>query len=113
MDFVSVERVVELLGLEQEPLGDIDPPASWPAFTGDIIFNDVTIKYASHLEPALENISLRIRGGSHVAIVGRTGALRLFVCLPASIRITLFRLREINSRFVIDCNKYVQTMRHP
>ena len=77
MDFVSVERVVEMLSLEQEPLGDINPPASWPTFTGDIVFENVTIKYASHLDSALENISLRIRGGDNIAIVGRTGISNL------------------------------------
>ena len=80
MDFVSVERVVELLRLEQEPPGDIKPPASWPTVVGDIVFNDVTVRYASHLDPALENITLRIRGGSNVAIVGRTGILSWYFC---------------------------------
>ena len=83
MDFVSVERVVELLSLEQEPPGDISPPASWPTFSGEIVFNNVTIKYAPHLDPALKNISLRIPGGTDVAIVGRTGASRGNAYSPA------------------------------
>ncbi|KAG4032984.1 hypothetical protein MFRU_005g00080 [Monilinia fructicola] len=74
MEFVSVERVVELLHLEQEPLGDIDPPAYWPRLGGDIIFEDVTIKYAPHLDPSLKNISLTIKGGSTTALIGRTGS---------------------------------------
>ena len=81
MDFVSVERVVELLNLAQEPLGDINPPASWPKFTGDIIFDDVTLKYAANLDPALENVSFRIRGGDTVAVVGRTGTFNLSIIL--------------------------------
>ncbi|RAK74498.1 putative ABC bile acid transporter [Aspergillus fijiensis CBS 313.89] len=74
MDFVSVERVDELLHVEQEPLGTIDPPASWPKFGQDIVFEDVTIRYAPHLDPSLRNISLRIPGGSTTAIIGRTGS---------------------------------------
>ena len=74
MDFVSVERVVELLHLEQEPKGTIKPPASWPSYTGDIVFEDVTIRYADHLDPALKNITLRIPGGSTTALLGRTGS---------------------------------------
>ncbi|KAF2275668.1 uncharacterized protein EI97DRAFT_420070 [Westerdykella ornata] len=74
MDFTSVERVMELLDLETEPLGDVDPPAYWPTYTGDIVFNNVTIRYAPHLEPALSNITLRIPAGSHTAIIGRTGS---------------------------------------
>ncbi|KAF2144322.1 uncharacterized protein K452DRAFT_267620, partial [Aplosporella prunicola CBS 121167] len=74
MDFVSVERVIELLHLEEEPSGNEKPPASWPAYGDDIEFDNVTIRYAAHLEPSLENISLRIPGGSTTAIVGRTGS---------------------------------------
>lgn len=74
MDFVSVERVIELLHIEQEPSGSIDPPAAWPSFTGDIVFQDVTFRYAPHLDPALSNISLRIPAGSTTALLGRTGS---------------------------------------
>ncbi|KAA8641915.1 putative ABC bile acid transporter [Aspergillus tanneri] len=74
MDFVSVERVDELLHVEEETPGTIDPPASWPKFGHDITFEDVTIRYAPHLDPSLNNISLRIPGGSTTAIIGRTGS---------------------------------------
>ena len=74
MDFVSVERVVELLHLEQEPTGTIAPPASWPSFGSDIVFDDVTIKYAPHLDPSLSGLSFRIPGGSTTALLGRTGS---------------------------------------
>lgn len=74
MDFVSVERVVELLHLEQEAPGQTAPPASWPLYGSDIVFEDVTIQYAPHLEPALSNISLTIKGGSTTALIGRTGS---------------------------------------
>jgi len=74
MEFVSVERVVELLHLEQEPKGTITPPAWWPSFDGDIVFDKVTIKYAPHMDPALAGVSFRIPGGSKTAIIGRTGS---------------------------------------
>lgn len=74
MDFVSVERVVELLHLEQEPRGTIDPPASWPSYSGDIVFENVTLRYAPHLDPALEDINLTIKAGSSTALLGRTGS---------------------------------------
>lgn len=74
MDFVSVERVVELLGLEQEPAGHVDPPAWWPS-EGDIIFENVTIRYAPQYDPSLTGVSLRIPGGSTTALLGRTGML--------------------------------------
>ena len=74
MEFVSVERVVELLHIEQEPEGKIHPPAWWPSFSGDIVFNNVTIKYAPHLDPALAGVSFTIKGGSKTAVIGRTGS---------------------------------------
>lgn len=74
MEFVSVERVVELNHLEQEPKGDIEPPAWWPSFSSDIVFENVIIRYAEHLEPALRNLSFTIKGGSKTAILGRTGS---------------------------------------
>ena len=74
MDFVSVERVDELLHIEEEPAGTIDPPAAWPTYGSDITFENVTIRYAPHLDPSLTDISLKIPGGSTAAIVGRTGS---------------------------------------
>ncbi|KAL9596692.1 MAG: hypothetical protein Q9179_004530 [Wetmoreana sp. 5 TL-2023] len=72
MDFVSVERIVELLYLEQEPPGTIDPPAWWPSYSGDIVFEDVTIRYAPYLDPSLTGISFRIPARSTTALLGRT-----------------------------------------
>ncbi|KAF1808278.1 ATPase-like protein [Eremomyces bilateralis CBS 781.70] len=88
MDFVSVERVIELLSIEQEPEGDIKPPASWPSYADDIIFKNVSVRYAANLEPSLEDISLRIPGGSTVAVVGRTGSGKstLALSLLATVR---------------------------
>lgn len=83
MDFVSVERVVELLHLEQEPPGAINPPARWPSYNGDIVFEDVTIRYAPHLDPSLTGISFRIPAGSTTALLGRTGRLSLASMLLA------------------------------
>lgn len=74
MDFVSVERVVELVHLEQEPAGILNPPASWPSYTGDIVFEDVVIRYAPQLNPSLSSTSFRIPGGSTTALLGRTGS---------------------------------------
>lgn len=74
MNFTSVERVIELLDVETESPGVVDPPAHWPTYSGDIEFEDVTIRYAPHLEPALQNITLKIPAGSNTAVIGRTGS---------------------------------------
>ena len=96
MDFVSVERVVELLHLEQEPPGSVQPPAWWPSLGGEIVFENVTIKYAPHLDPAISNVSFRIKGGSTSALIGRTGSGKstlalslLATTLPVSGRILI------------------------
>ncbi|EKD21137.1 ABC transporter [Drepanopeziza brunnea f. sp. 'multigermtubi' MB_m1] len=97
MDFVAVERVVELLHLEQEPPGKIAPPASWPLYGSDIVFEDVTIQYAPHLDPALSNISLTIKGGCTTALIGRTGSGKSTLAL-ALLATTL----PITGRILID-----------
>lgn len=74
MDFTSVERVVELLDIEKESPGVVDPPAHWPTISGDIVFEDATVRYADNLDPALSNITLTIPAGSNTAVVGRTGS---------------------------------------
>lgn len=88
MDFVSVERVIELLELEEEPVGDIDPPAAWPAYGDDITFEDVTLRYAPHLEPSLSDVSFTIPGGATCACLGRTGSGKstLALALLATLR---------------------------
>ncbi|OQE18255.1 hypothetical protein PENSTE_c018G05226 [Penicillium steckii] len=74
MDFVSVERVDELLHIEEESPGTIEPPAAWPTYGSDVVFENATIRYAPHLDPSLKDITLRIPGGSTTAIIGRTGS---------------------------------------
>ncbi|EHY58849.1 hypothetical protein HRR83_001892 [Exophiala dermatitidis] len=88
LDFVSVERVVELLHLEKEDPGSLKPPAAWPRYGSDIIFENVTIRYQPHLEPALTNVSLRIKGGTTNAIIGRTGSGKSTLALALLATIT-------------------------
>lgn len=75
MQFVSVERVIELLDLEQEDSDDHKkPPAAWPTYDDDIEFDHVTLRYAPGLDPSLRDVSFRIPAGSTVAVTGRTGS---------------------------------------
>lgn len=97
MDFVSVERIDELLHVEQETPGTITPPASWPKYSNDITFEDVTIRYAPHLDPSLSNISLRIPGGSTTAVIGRTGSGKSTLAVSL-----LCVIRPESGRIIID-----------
>lgn len=88
LEFVSVERVVELLHIEQESPGTIVPPASWPTYGSDVVFEDVSVRYQPNMERALSGVSVRFAGGSINAITGRTGsgkstlALSLLATIP-------------------------------
>lgn len=88
MDFTSVERVVELLDLEEETPGVVDPPAHWPTYSGDIVFEDATLRYAPNLDPALSNITLKIPAGSNTAVIGRTGSGKSTLALSLLATIT-------------------------
>ncbi|KUI73702.1 ATP-dependent bile acid permease [Cytospora mali] len=74
MQFVSVERVIELMDLEEEPRGDLEPPAAWPGYDDDIIFDNVTVRYAKGIDPSLQDLTFRIPAGATVAVTGRTGS---------------------------------------
>jgi ABC-type multidrug transport system fused ATPase/permease subunit len=74
LNFVSVERVVELVHVEQESSSSIDPPAGWPKYGSEVVFENVTMRYQARLDPALIDVSVRFKGGSTNAITGRTGS---------------------------------------
>ncbi|KAK8049496.1 ABC transporter [Apiospora phragmitis] len=95
MDFVSVERVVELLDLEEESSGDLVPPAAWPAYGDAIEFEGVTMRYAPHLAPSLAEVSFTIPGGATCAVLGRTGSGKstLALALLATLKPAAGRIR--------------------
>jgi ATP-binding cassette subfamily B multidrug efflux pump len=68
----GIERIVQVL---QVPAEDV-PPATAAASQGDgaaVELRDVTFGYLSD-RPVLREITLAVRPGEHVALVGRTGA---------------------------------------
>ena len=82
---VNIERFTNLLAVKSdvvdtpeviEKYGDCFEPKkeNWEPIKGDIEFNDVTFRYPDGEETVLENFSLKIPFGSHIAIVGETGA---------------------------------------
>ena len=82
---VNIERFTDLLAVQSdvidtpevaEKYGDCFEPKkeNWEPIRGDIEFRDVTFRYPDGEETVLEHFSLRIPFGSHIAIVGETGA---------------------------------------
>ncbi|KAK4657219.1 ATP-binding cassette transporter yor1 [Podospora pseudocomata] len=75
---------------EEAPLKTIELPKEWPQ-NGEIVFDDVHMRYREGLPLVLQGLSMHIKGGERIGIVGRTGAGK------SSIMSTLFRLVEISS----------------
>jgi len=82
---VNIERFTNLLAVQSDVIdsqeviqqyGDCFEPKkeNWEPIKGDIEFQDVTFRYPDGEETVLENFSLKIPFGSHIAIVGETGA---------------------------------------
>ena len=82
---VNIERFTNLVAVRSDVVdtpevvkkyGDILNPQreNWEPIRGDIEFRDVTFRYPDGEETVLEHFSLKVPFGSHLAIVGETGA---------------------------------------
>lgn len=81
---------------EEAPEHTVEVRKSWPE-KGEIIFDNVEMRYRANLPLVLQGLSMHVRGGERIGIVGRTGAGK------SSIMSTLFRLVEISGgRITID-----------
>lgn len=77
LDFNSVERIVEYLDVPQEAPAVIEksrPPAYWPSSSGELVVDNLLVKYAPKLPAVLHNISFTVRPSEKIGVVGRTGS---------------------------------------
>jgi ATP-binding cassette, subfamily B, bacterial len=72
----SVNEMEELVALQSEPLG-VKDRVSAPAIRigrGEVRFEHVTFRYGAHPQPLFNNLSLTIRAGERVGLVGHSGS---------------------------------------
>ncbi|KAJ1130883.1 hypothetical protein NDU88_009227 [Pleurodeles waltl] len=89
-NIVAVERVKEYSETETEASWTIEekrPPPEWPN-TGEVEFNNYSVRYRPGLDLVLRGLRLKVKGGEKVGIVGRTGAGK------SSMTLCLFRILE-------------------
>jgi ATP-binding cassette, subfamily B, bacterial len=72
----SVNDMEELVTIHGEPLGIVDAPDAKPIGIegGRITFEDVTFHYGGHRTPLYDGLSVDIRAGERVGLVGRSGS---------------------------------------
>ncbi|OXU18992.1 hypothetical protein TSAR_009975, partial [Trichomalopsis sarcophagae] len=95
----NVERMFQFVDLEKEIDAEIEPPikpkTEWPD-RGEVLFDNLYLRYSDNAEPVLRNLNLKIPAGIKVGIVGRTGAGK------SSLISALFRLAKIDGTLSID-----------
>jgi ATP-binding cassette, subfamily B, bacterial len=72
----SVNDMEELVAIHDEPIGISDAPDATPILIegGRIVFDDVTFHYGGHRAPLYDGLSIDIRAGERVGLVGRSGS---------------------------------------
>lgn len=96
-NITSVERIKEYWELKHEPewINENNrPPLEWPQ-NGEIEFRNYSLKYREELDNVLDNLSLSVKAGEKIGIVGRTGAGK------SSLTMGLFRILEHASGSII------------
>ncbi|OAA51145.1 ABC multidrug transporter [Beauveria brongniartii RCEF 3172] len=81
----SISSVMQYTELDiEDPTGN-DVAADWPS-AGQLDVHDLQVSYSASLPPALKSVSLHVKRGEKVGIVGRTGAGK------SSLTLSLLRL---------------------
>eukprot|EP01124_Arcella_intermedia_P001275 TRINITY_DN1068_c0_g1_i38.p1 TRINITY_DN1068_c0_g1~~TRINITY_DN1068_c0_g1_i38.p1 ORF type:complete len:443 (+),score=95.74 TRINITY_DN1068_c0_g1_i38:3177-4505(+) len=95
---VAVERCVQYseLPVEAPEITNLRPPHDWPE-KGQIVFDDLKLRYREGLPLVLKGISFKVKSKEKIGVVGRTGAGK------SSLMLALFRLIEpASGKILID-----------
>ncbi|XP_077866270.1 ATP-binding cassette sub-family C member 9-like [Saccoglossus kowalevskii] len=97
MQMNAVERVNHYTHLDTEDYeGNYYPRHDWPD-KGEVKLENVCVRYATTLDPVLNNITLHFRAGEKIGICGRTGSGK------SSLTLALFRMIDtFQGRIMID-----------
>jgi ATP-binding cassette subfamily B protein len=105
----SVNDMEELVAIHDEAIGIADAPGALPIRIdgGRILFDDVTFHYGSHRTALYDGLSVDIRAGERVGLVGRSGSGKTtFVKLVQ-------RLYDVSGgRILIDDQDIAQATQH-
>ena len=89
---LSAERIISYSRLpEEQPFYSKNSKSKFRVEKGEVILKNVTLRYSPTLPIVLDNVSMKIKQGEKVGIVGRTGAGK------SSLQTALFRLVELTS----------------
>ncbi|XP_070543483.1 ATP-binding cassette sub-family C member 8-like isoform X1 [Ptychodera flava] len=92
----SVQRIDEYSDLELENYQGKSPTDNWPS-NGDIKFQNISVRYADHLDAVLRHITLHVKSGQKIGICGRTGSGK------SSLTLALFRIiQTFKGKILID-----------
>ncbi|KAF8595167.1 P-loop containing nucleoside triphosphate hydrolase protein [Ceratobasidium sp. AG-I] len=95
---IALERVEEFSVIPREGVEFVEPRprTSWPE-KGQIVVEDLVIRYAPDLPKVLHNLSFKINAGSKIGVLGRTGGGK------STLALSFFRFVEAaEGRIIID-----------
>lgn len=73
LDFNSVERIGEYLHVPKEApaiVADNRPPAWWPSSGGEIVVEDLVVRYAPGLPDVFRGLSFVVKPAEKIGVVG-------------------------------------------
>ena len=76
----AFNRFMEILDMKGEDIRAVSSTRKIPGFAGHVKFDNVSFRYGEELENVLENISLEIKPGESIALIGSSGVGKSTLC---------------------------------